>query len=103
VSTNEALHNYHSRLDDSLRHDGESRFAEMVFDVTDGLGLCLELLAEDSLRHDNHEPPILGVNDTGRMQRFAAASARMLHLLAEERIELLNDRAERESANAVAP
>jgi hypothetical protein len=37
------------------------------------------------------------------MQRFAAASARMLHLLAEERIELLNDRAERESANAVAP
>lgn len=92
-----ALHEHYSFLKHAARRLPRAEFVERTRDVASGLALCLELIYSSNVSRDANtaaETPILNVNDTERLTRFAIASARLLELEANIDIEAMNDQAE---------
>jgi len=89
------LHEPFTYLPNLLRHDYAARFAEQAYDISAGIEACVGLLHGDELRRQNGEPPVLNLNDAGKMFRLVVASARMLSLQAERAMDHFEECAEK--------
>jgi len=93
----EPVHEAFTRLPRALRHDASALFAELTYDVSAGIEMCIGLLEGDDLRRQSGDAPVLGQIDAGRAYRLVIASARLLAQQAEAHLDSLIDHAEREA------
>lgn len=104
LPANAAAHDPFSFVANRLKHDPNARFAASVLDITQGIGLCLELVNSSTTARmmnehcDPHEEqiPMLDPFDTDRLMRFATASATLMASHAEKHIEWMNKYYDRE-------
>lgn len=78
--------------------DINAQFLALTLDITQGIETALELIhANNFLREacDDHEPTLLTDSDAERLMRFSITSAGLLSAAVFDRIELINDIAEK--------
>lgn len=94
----DAAHQPYSILHAGLQRDQAAQFAVTVMDVAQGLELCIELANNSVLTRsmngdagNDDAMPILNMDGTERLLRFATSAARLLADHAESRIQWMNE------------
>ena len=88
----EPLHQPSSWLADNLRLDPDAQFTELTMDICYGLQTCLELIHGASASPS----PVLGHSDADRLLRLAIATTGLLAGAAQDHIDWINERSNKE-------
>lgn len=93
--TPNAIHQAITFIADEAKNAPYAELADRMHALTNGLHLCLELIESSNTDREcgGDLPPVLGIYDTGRMMRFAVATAGAIAAMAEEQLNAINHNA----------